>query len=595
ARVQNFKIQFLQEAAKFVRDFKSLTNEADESLDKQKYLELKIERLLKASVSHDIMSIVQNSLVDVPSDLRTELDRTKEKLELCIIKKEKEYAVLWNKWYRKCEECKYDKISYDKAYNDMQQKVERLQAQLRDLKGTVRFRNDHIAAILEYGDLKWGNITITRVYFIEGLGHNLFSVGQFCDADLEVAFRRNTCFIRDLDGFKVFSESDAYNEYGIRLMLAPRSANARYSIEFAKALRTKPEPGDQNHKVLVNETFHEQTYDELTEKELKQVKADDQAIQTILLGLPEDIYAAVDSYETGQEIWNQNGYNAVQNVRNQGIANQNLNGNGNVVAARAKGNAIRNNGNQIRCYNYRGLGHFARNCTVRPRRRDATYLQTQLPIAQKEEAGIQLQVEEFDLIAVAADLDEIKETDQLRSKLYAVTPFLKSTGLPKIDETHALSKPVTLNSVPTLQESKVVKNNNVISPGMFRLNPFKTSREENSVPKKPIKVSIRTNPITVSQPHALTKKGVNSNSNGLSSTGVDNIAKTRRPQPRSNTKNDRVPFPSKSSYSKNKKVKVEEHPRNLLLSKNKKHMSSECNNVKLAIQNDKSKVVCVYV
>nr|GEX09808.1 hypothetical protein [Tanacetum cinerariifolium] len=66
--------------------------------------------------------------------------------------------------------------------------------------GTVRFGNDHIAAILGYGDLKWGNITITRVYFIEGLGHNLFLVGQFCDANLEVAFRKNTCFIRDLDG-----------------------------------------------------------------------------------------------------------------------------------------------------------------------------------------------------------------------------------------------------------------------------------------------------------------------------------------------------------------------------------------------------------
>nr|GEW83819.1 hypothetical protein [Tanacetum cinerariifolium] len=60
ARVQNFEIRFLQEAAKFVRDFKSLAKEADESLDKQKSLELEIERLLKASVSHDIMSIVQN-------------------------------------------------------------------------------------------------------------------------------------------------------------------------------------------------------------------------------------------------------------------------------------------------------------------------------------------------------------------------------------------------------------------------------------------------------------------------------------------------------------------------------------------------------
>nr|GEW54737.1 hypothetical protein [Tanacetum cinerariifolium] len=96
ARVQNFEIQFLQEAAKFVQDFKSLKKEAGESLDKQKYLEIEIEWLLKASVSHDIMSIVQNGFVDVPFDLQTDLDRTKEKLKLCIIKKEKEYVVLWN-------------------------------------------------------------------------------------------------------------------------------------------------------------------------------------------------------------------------------------------------------------------------------------------------------------------------------------------------------------------------------------------------------------------------------------------------------------------------------------------------------------------
>nr|GFA56988.1 hypothetical protein [Tanacetum cinerariifolium] len=53
--------------------------------------------------------------------------------------------------------------------------------------------------------------------------------------------------------------------------------------------------GDSNREVTVNETFHVQTDDELTEKELKQIEADDQAIQTILLGLPEDIYAAVDN------------------------------------------------------------------------------------------------------------------------------------------------------------------------------------------------------------------------------------------------------------------------------------------------------------
>nr|GFA22118.1 hypothetical protein [Tanacetum cinerariifolium] len=67
--------------------------------------------------------------------------------------------------------------------------------------------------------------------------------------------------------------------------------------------RITPEPGDTNQEVPVNETFHIQTDDELTEKELKQIEADDQAIQTILLGLLEDIYAAVDSCETAQEIW----------------------------------------------------------------------------------------------------------------------------------------------------------------------------------------------------------------------------------------------------------------------------------------------------
>nr|GEV82504.1 Gag-Pol polyprotein [Tanacetum cinerariifolium] len=301
------------------------------------------------------------------------------------------------------------------------------------------------------------------------------------------------------------------------------------------------------------------TDNELTEKEIKQIEADDQAIQTILLGLSEDIYAAVDSCETAQEIWlrvqqlmkgsdigiqekkaklfnewerkycqqsqkevdelkaerlaktqdplalmansnnpyafpaphqdppsfnqnymqqpmrypeditdsttainmalalmakafklnystptnnnqrissnprNLNGYNAVQNVRNQVIqnvaqnprvqntgnqngligvpGNANQNGNGNLVAARVEGNAAGHNGNQIRCYNCRGVGHFAWNCMVRPRKRDAAYLQTQLLIAQKEEAGIQLQAEEFDLMAAAADLDEIKKVN----------------------------------------------------------------------------------------------------------------------------------------------------------------------------------------
>nr|GEV91467.1 integrase, catalytic region, zinc finger, CCHC-type, peptidase aspartic, catalytic [Tanacetum cinerariifolium] len=64
--------------------------------------------------------------------------------------------------------------------------------------GNVCFGNDQFASILGYGDLVQENVMINRVYYAEGLNHNLFSVGQFCDADLEVAFRKSTCFVRDL-------------------------------------------------------------------------------------------------------------------------------------------------------------------------------------------------------------------------------------------------------------------------------------------------------------------------------------------------------------------------------------------------------------
>ncbi|GJS15818.1 integrase, catalytic region, zinc finger, CCHC-type containing protein [Tanacetum coccineum] len=385
------------------------------------------------------------------------------------------------------------------------------------------------------------------------------------------------------------------------------------------------------------------------------------------------------------------------------IANQNVNQikNGNVVASWAKGNANGNNRNQIRCYNYRGLGHLAMNCTI--------------------------QAKEFDLIAAAGDLDEIEEVNAnciLMANLHQAstsgtqndkTPVYDSDGsaendsnvisaissmeqcggtleqhpatteetcalydslynnlayevekvnkvnqnlkvtnaelttelaseqkdttngtsantkfanqsisgrlflqpirnnfvvrqpnafqserpkfsnnrVPqKIDKTNYLSKLVILNSVPISKESRVVKNHNMIAPRMFRINPRKTSREDKFVPINNIRASIRTNPITISQPHAITKKHVNSDLNGLSSIEIDNTTRTGRPQPRRNTKNDRVPSTSKSRCIKYTEVEVEEHHRNLLLSMNKKHMSYECNNVKLALRNDNSKVIC---
>nr|GFC79359.1 hypothetical protein [Tanacetum cinerariifolium] len=95
--------------------------------------------------------------------------------------------------------------------------------------------------------------------------------------------------------------------------------------------------------------------------------------------------------------------------------------------------------------------------------------------------------------------------------------------LPKVGKKNALSNPVTSNSVSTPQEPKSVNNAKVIAPDMFRISPDKNSREAKKVPN-----TVR----------------------------LDNT-KTRRPQPRSNTKNDRAPSVSKSSRSKNKEAKVE--------------------------------------
>ncbi|GJZ02455.1 hypothetical protein Tco_0520416 [Tanacetum coccineum] len=83
--------------------------------------------------------------------------------------------------------------------------------------GTVRFRNDHFAAITGYGDYVQGNLMICHIYYVEGLGHNLFSVGQFCAGDLEVAFLLNMCYDQNLEGDDLLTGSRDSNLYTISI------------------------------------------------------------------------------------------------------------------------------------------------------------------------------------------------------------------------------------------------------------------------------------------------------------------------------------------------------------------------------------------
>ncbi|GKE63549.1 retrovirus-related pol polyprotein from transposon TNT 1-94 [Tanacetum coccineum] len=83
--------------------------------------------------------------------------------------------------------------------------------------GTVKFGNDHVAKILGYGDYQIGNVTISRVYYVEGLGYNLFSVGQFYDSNLEVAFCQHTYFIQNLEGVDLLNRSRGNNLYTLSL------------------------------------------------------------------------------------------------------------------------------------------------------------------------------------------------------------------------------------------------------------------------------------------------------------------------------------------------------------------------------------------
>nr|GEZ67639.1 ribonuclease H-like domain-containing protein [Tanacetum cinerariifolium] len=83
----------------------------------------------------------------------------------------------------------------------------RLRNFVKKFTGTVRFGNNHFGAIMGYGDYVIGNSVISKVYYVEGLGHNLFFVRKLCDFDLEVAFKKHSCYVRDMDGVEIIKDA----------------------------------------------------------------------------------------------------------------------------------------------------------------------------------------------------------------------------------------------------------------------------------------------------------------------------------------------------------------------------------------------------
>nr|GEY76928.1 integrase, catalytic region, zinc finger, CCHC-type, peptidase aspartic, catalytic [Tanacetum cinerariifolium] len=103
----------------------------------------------------------------------------------------------------------------------------RLKNFVKKFIGTVRFGNDHFGAIMGYGDYVISDSVISKVYYVEGLGHNLFSIGQFCDSNIEVAFRKHSCYVRDTNGVELIKGSRGSNLYTISvedMIKSPQSA-----------------------------------------------------------------------------------------------------------------------------------------------------------------------------------------------------------------------------------------------------------------------------------------------------------------------------------------------------------------------------------
>nr|GEZ06859.1 retrovirus-related Pol polyprotein from transposon TNT 1-94 [Tanacetum cinerariifolium] len=203
-------------------------------------------------------------------------------------------------------------------------------------------------------------------------------------------------------------KKDNYVPWSSRIIRYARSRpNGKMIVDsiengpYVRRMIATPGELDLPVSVPVLESFHKQTDEELTETDIKRMDADDQAIQTILLGLPEDVYAAVDSCETAKEIWER----VRQMMKGSNIGEQEKKAK--LFNEWEKFTSTNSGGNQNGLVVVPGIANQSGTGNVVVARAE-----TQLLIAQKEEAGIQLQAKEFDFIATAGDLDEIEEVNE---------------------------------------------------------------------------------------------------------------------------------------------------------------------------------------
>ncbi|GJR86873.1 integrase, catalytic region, zinc finger, CCHC-type containing protein [Tanacetum coccineum] len=223
-----------------IKEMKDAFEQNDVYLDEiERQNDLLKDQLLEASLKHDIELCVLLNHECVDESLHDELEQVKKK-SLEIQEEKQKWDSLKNKnskpldfsWISRIQKLEDENVSLDfKKYSrfvlwfclDMFGSKHMMgdRALLRNFvekfMGTVRFGNDNFAAITSYGDYIHGHITICHVYYVEGLRHNLFSVGQFCDGDLEVAFRSKICYVRNLEGDDLLTGGRNSNLYTISI------------------------------------------------------------------------------------------------------------------------------------------------------------------------------------------------------------------------------------------------------------------------------------------------------------------------------------------------------------------------------------------